>query len=116
MKKGLLPIGSVVLLNGGKKRVMICGRIQAREGEERIYDYTGCFYPEGIMDSKQMFFFDHEAIVRLFFIGFQDPEEFNLQKNISKLGELMLKDGQIVQKDKEENGETQEEKAADDTV
>ena len=108
MKKGLLPIGSVVLLKGGKKRVMICGRIQTRVGEERIYDYTGCYYPEGIMDSKQMFFFDHEAIVRLFFIGFQDPEEFALQKSIHDLGELILKDGQIVPKDKEEKEEAKE--------
>ena len=116
MKKGLLPIGSVVLLKGGKKRVMICGRIQTRVGEDHIYDYTGCFYPEGIMDSKQMFFFDHEAIVRLFFIGFQDPKEFTLQKNIIELGELVLKDGQIVPKETEQKEEVKEEKAGDDAV
>jgi len=32
MYQDLLPIGSVVLLKGGNKRVMICGRIQARAG------------------------------------------------------------------------------------
>lgn len=32
MKRELLPIGSVVLLKGGEKRVMICGRIQTRAG------------------------------------------------------------------------------------
>ena len=38
MYKDMLPIGSVVLLKGGDKRVMICGRIQAKPGENVIYD------------------------------------------------------------------------------
>ena len=42
MYKDLLPIGSVVLLRGGTKRVMICGRIQARAGSARISDYSAC--------------------------------------------------------------------------
>ncbi|MCR4691872.1 MAG: DUF4176 domain-containing protein, partial [Lachnospiraceae bacterium] len=28
----MLPVGSVVLLKGGEKRVMICGRIQTKSG------------------------------------------------------------------------------------
>lgn len=35
--KELLPIGSVVLLKDGKKRLMICGRIQRKVGEEKCY-------------------------------------------------------------------------------
>ena len=51
-----LPIGSVVLLEGGNKRIMICGRIQAQAGSDIIYDYSACYYPEGIVDPKSMFF------------------------------------------------------------
>ena len=40
MYKNLLPIGSVVLLKGGEKRLMICGRIQTRAGSDKVYDYS----------------------------------------------------------------------------
>jgi hypothetical protein len=96
MDKNLLPIGSVVLLKGGEKRVMICGRIQTKAGEEVIYDYSACYFPEGIIDPKQMFFFNNDAIERIFFIGCQDQEELAYQKAINDLGELTVKDGRIV--------------------
>lgn len=96
MSRELLPIGSVVLLKGGEKRVMVCGRIQTKSGENTIYDYSACFFPEGIIDPKHMYFFNHDAIDRVFFIGFQDPEELELQKMIRELGELTVKNGKIV--------------------
>lgn len=100
MYENLLPIGSVVLLKGGNKRVMICGRIQVRAGEKRVYDYSACWFPEGIMDPKEMFFFDHDAIQTLFFIGFQDEEELEFRVNtLGSLGELYVDDnGKIAQK------------------
>lgn len=100
MYQDLLPIGSVVLLNGGNKRVMICGRIQACGGENVIYDYSGCFFPEGIIDPKNMFFFNRDAIQMVFFIGFQDQEELEFRRDVlGKLGELEIRDGQIVSKE-----------------
>ena len=86
MYKDLLPIGTVVLLEGGEKRVMICGRVQIRTEDDKIYDYSACYYPEGILDSSEMFFFDHSAIAEVYFIGFQDKEEINFRENVlSKL-------------------------------
>ena len=101
MYENLLPIGSVVLLREGNKRVMITGRIQVRAGEKRIYDYSACWYPEGILSPKEMFFFDHEAIDHLFFVGFQDEEEFMFRnQTLSNLGELYVNDqGLIAQRD-----------------
>lgn len=99
MYKNLLPIGSVVLLKGGEKRVMICGRIQGRVGEERIYDYSACCYPEGILDPEEMYFFDHGDIDTVYFMGFQDKEEFDFRTNVlEQLGELEISDGRIVRK------------------
>ncbi len=99
MYKDLLPIGSVVLLKGGNKRVMICGRIQTRTGEEKIYDYSACYFPEGIVDPSNMFFFDRDAIDVIFFIGCQDEEELRFRHEVlDTLGELEVRDGQIVQK------------------
>lgn len=99
MYKDLLPIGSVVLLKGGNKRVMICGRIQTRAGEEKVYDYSACYFPEGIVDPTNMFFFDRDAIDVIFFIGCQDEEELRFRHEVlDTLGELEVRDGQIVQK------------------
>lgn len=100
MYKNLLPVGSVVLLKGGNKRVMICGRIQAKEGDSVIYDYSACYYPEGITDPEAMFFFNRDAIDTVFFIGFQDKEELDFRSTVlDALGELEVKDGRIVPKE-----------------
>ena len=99
MYKDLLPIGSVVLLKGGEKRVMICGRIQAKVGENKIYDYSACYYPQGIVDPNKMFFFDRDGIDKVFFIGCQDEEELAFQEEVlGRLGELEIRDGSIVPK------------------
>ncbi len=79
-----LPIGSVVLLKGAKKRVMICGRIQTDVATNKVYDYSACVYPEGIIDSKELLMFNNENIERVYFIGFQDGEEFSFTKFISE--------------------------------
>ena len=76
MTDSLLPIGSVVLLNGAEKRLMICGRIQTNVSTGVTYDYSGCLYPDGIVNSNELFMFNNDNIERIFFIGFQDSEEF----------------------------------------
>lgn len=100
MYENLLPLGSVVLVKGGNKRVMITGRIQARSGDERVYDYSACYYPEGIVNPREMFFFDHDGIDRLYFIGFQDEEELRFRsQTLGSLGELYVDEsGRIVQR------------------
>jgi hypothetical protein len=100
MYENLLPLGSVVLLKGGNKRVMITGRIQARAGERKVYDYSACWYPEGIVSPQEIFFFDHDAIETLFFVGFQDEEELRFRKEaLGSLGELYVdEDGRIAQR------------------
>jgi len=46
MKK-YLPIGSIVLLKNGNKKIMIYGRRQIQVTSGKIFDYVACFYPEG---------------------------------------------------------------------
>lgn len=94
-----LPVGSVVMLNGGEKRVMICGRIQAQAGTDVIYDYSACYYPEGIIDPKSMFFFNRDAIETVYFRGYEDQDELDYRHNVlDQLGELEIRDGMIVSK------------------
>lgn len=98
MYKDLMPIGSIVRLIGGTHRVMICGRIVCKAGEDKIYDYVGCLYPEGMTSSEKMFFFNRDAIETVFFIGFQDEDEFKFRQALNQLGELEAVDGKIVKK------------------
>ena len=103
MYENMLPLGSVVSLKEGKVRLMICGRIVTRSGEEKIYDYVGCIYPKGIVGSDTMIFFDRDKIERTYFIGFQDEEELEIQKVLGSIGELEISDGKIVVKKNESN-------------
>ncbi|MBQ7039519.1 MAG: DUF4176 domain-containing protein [Clostridia bacterium] len=82
--KELLPLGSIVLLKGAERRIMICGRIQTDVGTNEVFDYSGCLYPEGIIDSKELLVFNNENIDRVFFIGFQDTDEFEFRKFINE--------------------------------
>ena len=52
MEEKLLPIGSVVKLKNGQKRLMITGFLQMEQdekGQKNIWDYSGCLYPEGML-------------------------------------------------------------------
>lgn len=92
-----LPIGSVVLIKEASKKVMIVGYTMVNlEKKNCIYDYLGCFYPEGIVDRKINIAFNHEDIKDVFYLGFQnsDSQEFisNLNNGFSdknKLNELL---------------------------
>lgn len=72
--KELLPIGSVVLLKEGKKRVMIFGVRQMDSTTEIEYDYISVLYPEGNMGDGSQFLFNHSDIEKVFFRGYEDEE------------------------------------------
>lgn len=46
--KDLLPIGSVVTLKEGTKKLMIMGRLQQNMKTKKIYDYAGCLCQKAI--------------------------------------------------------------------
>ena len=82
----LLPIGTVVLLKEGKKRLMITGYLVTPNDDKSItYDYSACMYPEGIISSEQTLVFNHEEIESVFHKGFEDLEA---QEFIKKLTEI----------------------------
>lgn len=70
--KELLPIGSVVLLKKGRKKVMIVGVMQ-RNSETR-YDYLGVLYPEGSLGPRSQVLFDHSSVENVYFRGYEDEE------------------------------------------
>jgi hypothetical protein len=86
MKEKYLPIGTVVLLKGGRKRAMITGFCSvAQENQEKIYDYSGCVYPEGYLSSNQVCLFDHDQIDKIFFLGYEDEEEKAFKDKLNKI-------------------------------
>ena len=83
MRDKYLPIGSVVLLKGGTKKVMITGFCSiAEENQEKIYDYCGCIYPEGYLSSDEICLFDHDQIAEISFIGFENEEEKEFKESL----------------------------------
>ena len=86
MREKYLPIGTVVLLKGGKKRAMITGFCSvAQENQEKIYDYSGCVYPEGYLSSNQVCLFDHDQINKIFFLGYEDEEEKAFKEKLNTI-------------------------------
>lgn len=80
-----LPLGTVVLLEGGTKRVMITGFATASSDDpDLIYDYAGCIYPQGFITSNQTVLFDHDQIQKIYHFGLIDPEWVEFQDNLKK--------------------------------
>ena len=92
--KELLPIGSVVLLEGGEKKLMIYGRLQQQEGTDVAWDYIGCLYPEGNINKDFTYLFNHDNIKEIYFEGYRDEEEDKIQQVIQEA----IKDGSMPEK------------------
>lgn len=83
MYEKTLPIGSVVILENATKRIMILGYCQYKQGEmKKIYDYVGCPYPEGFINSNKMVLFDHSQIKHIYALGFQNEEQFIFREKL----------------------------------
>jgi len=86
VEEKFLPVGSVVLLKGGKKRVMVIGFCaMSKENEGKIFDYSGCLYPEGLIASNQTCLFNHDQIEKVFFKGFVDNEETEFKNKLNSV-------------------------------
>lgn len=80
-----LPIGTVVVLKNGTKKLMIFGIIQSNAedpGEE--YDYIGVPYPEGNMGQEYQYLFYHNDIEEIFFKGYEDVERQEFIENLEE--------------------------------
>lgn len=86
--KDLLPIGSIVLLKDGEKRLMINGIMQTDIGEtNKDYDYMGILYPEGHIGEGFQYLFNHEDINEIVFRGYEDVERVKFLEKLAKLYE-----------------------------
>lgn len=86
MKEKFLPLGTVVLLNGATKRIMITGYCSAvPENPEKTYDYVGCLFPEGNLAGEEVALFDHNQIGTIAHMGLVDDEFNNFDKEMKQL-------------------------------
>lgn len=86
--KDLLPIGSIVLLKDGEKRLMINGIMQSDAGDTgKDYDYMGILYPEGHIGEGFQYLFNHEDINEIIFRGFEDAERVEFLEKLANLYE-----------------------------
>lgn len=92
--KELLPIGSVVLLSGGKKKLMIYGVKQTDNSDGKDYDYIGVLYPEGNMGEGSQFLFNHNDIDQIYFRGYEDGEREMFISNLAQFYEQNKQTGE----------------------
>ena len=86
--KKLLPIGSIVLLNDGEKKLMINGIMQSdASGSGQEYDYLGILYPEGHIGESFQYLFNHEDIREIVFRGYEDAERAEFLEKLANLYE-----------------------------
>ena len=97
-----LPIGTVVLLKGGKRELMITsycimpnGDVYDKNGKVdvtgQIFDYGACFYPEGMITSDQLFAFNHEQIENVCYMGYKTDQQSDISEMLKRGLEEMNK-------------------------
>ena len=89
--KELLPIGSVVLLKNGTKRLMIFGIKQTDNDSKIEYDYIGVLYPEGNIGEGGQFLFNHSDIQKVFFKGYEDEERGEFLEKLDEFVKNQIK-------------------------
>lgn len=115
MKEKFLPIGSVVMLNDGSKEVMITSYLVVSAGRgvnndrvieptNEMFDYGGCPFPEGVIDSNLVLAFNHSQISEVIHIGCQNESQKKFGKVLlEKENEIreLHKSGKLYNNDKE---------------
>lgn len=82
----LYPIGTVVRLKDGEKRLMITGVKQTNlDGDGEEYDYISVLYPEGHLGESFQYLFYHEDIEEVFFKGYEDEERNTFIQKLSEI-------------------------------
>ena len=89
-----LPLGSVVTLKNTDKKIMVIGYLISTPSKgQKIFDYMGCLYPEGVIAPDKNIIFDHSDIEQVYAIGYSDDSQklildqlkqidINMHKNI----------------------------------
>lgn len=82
----ILPLGSIVILKGNTKKMMIISRIIAApiKGEMYRFDYGACLYPEGMMGDS-LIYFNQDDILKVVQEGYVDDDNDIMLENIHQI-------------------------------
>ena len=75
MESNLLPLGSIVILQNGEKKLMIYGRGQLAANSNMEFDYVACLWPEGNLNVEHTYLFNRSDIDTVFYRGYSDDED-----------------------------------------
>ncbi len=84
MKEKYLPIGTIVTLQGATKKIMIVGYCPM-DNNKKVYDYSACTYPEGIITADKTLAFNHSQIASIDFMGFESQEQIDFNSQIKTM-------------------------------
>lgn len=79
--KNILPIGTVVILKEGTKKVMITGYKSKTPDSDKVYDYNGCIFPEGFIENVYCLF-NQSEVDEVFYLGMENEESKNFRNQI----------------------------------
>lgn len=81
----LLPLGSIVNIEGGYRKYVIVARgLQVDiHGEKKFFDYGAAFYPDGVTGDRVMYF-QNKDVRKVIFEGFSDDDDKLMVESIIK--------------------------------
>lgn len=82
MEKNFLPIGSVITMQGAKRKLMIIGTGVRDKETNKTYDYVAVPYPQGYLGAEAMFLCNQEDVATLDYLGYVNAEYQMLQAKI----------------------------------
>lgn len=84
MKEKFLPIGTVILVKKSTKPLMIIGfAVSPGNDKSVIYDYCGVMYPEGLLNSEQNIFFNHDVIEKILYMGYESELDVQFKQKLN---------------------------------
>jgi hypothetical protein len=85
-KLRLLTLGTVVVLKGAEKKLMVYGRQQRDSANGQVFDYVAVSYPESGVGSHATFLFNCDAINEVVYFGYINDEETAWLEKLSSQG------------------------------
>ena len=85
-----LPLGTVVKLKNGKKKLMVTGFcLYDNDHGHELYDYCGCMYPEGMLSNKETNLFNHSDIEEIVHLGVSDEDDKKFKVNLTSMLQII---------------------------
>ena len=102
-----LPLGTIVKLKSGPKKVMITGFcLYDNDNSHTLYDYCGCMYPEGMLSNRETNLFNHEDISEIVHLGLSNEEDKTFKINLTSMIQIIEKtsvESNVIINTKQEN-------------